>query len=157
MADGVLDTLAQPITRPDAVSLRVGLIGYGAIGRPLAESVAAGRAGPVQVTAVLVRDPSRYPTPAGGALLTSDPAAFLDAPSELVVEAGGHEALRQYGEAVLRSGRDLMVVSAGAFADDALLARLLAAAGAARRQRPQEHTADLQSRVDLVCRLLVEK
>jgi aspartate dehydrogenase len=112
----------------------VGLIGYGAIGRPLAESVAAGLAGPVQVTAVLVRDPSRYPLPAGGALLTTDPAAFLDAPSELVVEAGGHEALRQYGEAVLQSGRDLMVVSAGAFADDALLARLLAAARATGRQ-----------------------
>jgi aspartate dehydrogenase len=134
MADGALDTLAQPTSRRDAVSLRVSLIGYGAIGRPLAESVAAGRAGPVQVTAVLVRDPSRYPPPAGGALLTSDPAAFLDAPSELVVEAGGHEALRRYGEPVLRSGRDLMVVSAGAFADDALLSRLLAAARAAGRQ-----------------------
>jgi aspartate dehydrogenase len=133
MADGALDTLAQPITCPDAVTLRVGLIGYGAIGRPLAESVAAGLAGPVRVTAVLVRDPSRYPAP-GGALLTSDAAAFLDAPSELVVEAGGHDALRQYGEAVLQSGRDLIVVSAGAFADDALLARLLAAARAAGRQ-----------------------
>src|SRR3954463_13433276 len=98
MAAGALDPLARPTSRRDAVSLRVGLIGYGAIGRPLAESVAAGLAGPVQVTAGGARGGSRYPPPAGGALLTSDPAAFLDAPSELVVEAGGHEALRQYGE-----------------------------------------------------------
>ena len=42
--------------------------------------------------------------------------------------------LRQYGEPVLASGRDLMVVSAGAFSDDGLLERLQAAARAAGRQ-----------------------
>jgi aspartate dehydrogenase len=134
MADAALDTLVQPTMERGERTLRVGLIGYGAIGRPLAEAVAAGRAGPVQVSAVLVREPGRYPAPAGGALLTADPAAFLAAAGELVVEAGGHEALRQYGEAVLRSGRDLMVVSAGAFADDVLLERLQAAARATGRQ-----------------------
>jgi aspartate dehydrogenase len=95
--------------------------------------VAAGKAGPVEIAAVLVREPSRYQM-VGGALLTSDPVEFLARAGALVVEAGGHEALRQYGERVLASGRDLMVVSAGAFADDALLQRLQAAARAAGRQ-----------------------
>jgi aspartate dehydrogenase len=134
MADGAVHTAPRSSTSPERATLRVGLIGYGAIGRPLAEAVAAGQAGPIQITAVLVREPGRYPPPAGGALLTADREAFLAAAGELVVEAGGHDALRAYGEPVLRSGRDLMVVSAGAFADDELLARLQAAARATGRQ-----------------------
>jgi aspartate dehydrogenase len=114
--------------------LRLGLIGYGAIGRRVAEAVAVGLAGPVELRAVLVREPARYGAVPGGAMLTADRAAFLAEPTELVVEAAGHDAVRQHGEAVLAAGRDLLVVSVGAFADDALLARLRAAATAAGRQ-----------------------
>ncbi len=117
-----------------APALRVGLIGLGAIGRPLAEAIAAGAAGPVAVTAALVREPSRHGAVPGGGVLTTDLATFTAQPMDLVVEAGGHDAVRQYGEAMLAAGRDLMVVSVGAFADEALLARLRAAARAAGRQ-----------------------
>ncbi len=117
-----------------APALRIGIIGLGAIGRPLAEAIAAGDAGPITVSAVLVRDPARHAPPPGGALVTDDPAAFLAQPMSLVVEAGGHAAVREHGEAVLVSGRDLMIVSVGALADEALLARLRAAAEAAGRQ-----------------------
>ncbi|HZR99658.1 MAG TPA: aspartate dehydrogenase [Chloroflexota bacterium] len=117
-----------------APALRIGIIGLGAIGRPLAEAIAAGDAGPITVSAVLVRDPARHAPPPGGALVTDDPAAFLAQPMSLVVEAGGHAAVREHGEAVLVSGRDLMIVSVGALADGALLARLRAAAEAAGRQ-----------------------
>lgn len=114
--------------------LQVGLIGYGAIGRPLAAGIAAGAAGSVRLAAVLVRDPTRHEPPPGDALLTAEPAAFLARPLDLVVEAAGHAALRAHGEAVLAAGCDLLVVSAGAFADDALLERLLAAARRTGRQ-----------------------
>jgi len=114
--------------------VRVGVIGFGAIGRPLVEAVARGEAGDARVVAVLVRDPTRYAAMSGDALLTADQASFLAQASDLVVEAGGHDAVRQHGEAVLASGRDLMVVSVGAFADEELLARLQAAARAAGRQ-----------------------
>jgi aspartate dehydrogenase len=110
------------------------LIGFGAIGRPLAEAVAAGRAGPVELAAILVRDPRRYGTACGGVPLHADREAFLREPSELVVEVGGHEAVRQHGGAVLASGRDLMVVSVGALADEALLHRLRDMACSTRRQ-----------------------
>jgi aspartate dehydrogenase len=110
--------------------LQVGIIGLGAIGRPLATAIAAGEAGAVALAGVLVRDPSRHAPLPGGAPIINEPAAFLDRPLDLVVEAGGHEAVREYAEAILRSGRDLMVVSVGAFADDTLLERLRAAAEA---------------------------
>jgi aspartate dehydrogenase len=112
----------------------VGIIGLGAIGRPLAEAIAAGQAGPVAVTVALVREPARHAALPGGGLLTADAGAFLTSRMDLVVEAGGHDAVRQYGEAVLAAGRDLLVVSVGAFADDALLGRLRAAAQGAGRQ-----------------------
>ena len=125
---------AQHSARSTQHSLRVGLVGYGAIGRPLAAAIAAGAAGSIELAAVLVRDPTRHGAVPGGCLLTGDPDAFLRAPMELVVEAGGHDAVRQHGEAVLGAGRDLMVVSVGAFADEGLLGRLQAAARATGRQ-----------------------
>lgn len=115
-------------------SLRVGVIGYGAIGRPLVASLAGGQAPGVQAVAVLVRETRRHDAPPDGVFLTEDRAAFLQVPSDLIVEAGGHSAVREHGEAALAAGRDLMVVSVGAFADDSLLRRLEAAARGAGRQ-----------------------
>jgi aspartate dehydrogenase len=43
---------------------------------------------------------------------------------EVVVEAAGHEALRQYAVRTLRSGRDMLAVSVGALADDSLLSTI---------------------------------
>lgn len=53
--------------------------------------------------------------------------ALPDVP--LVVEAAGHEALAEYGEAILRQGSDLLVASIGALADPDLYDRLALAAG----------------------------
>ncbi len=115
-------------------ALRVGLIGLGTIGRPLADAIAAGQAGAVCVPAALVRDPRQHAPLASGGLVTANVAAFLRQPLDVVVEVAGHAAVRQHGEAALAAGADLMVVSVGAFADDALLARLRATAEAAGRQ-----------------------
>lgn len=47
---------------------------------------------------------------------------------DCVVEAGGHAGLRAHGASVLGRGLDLIAVSLGALADDALMAELRAAA-----------------------------
>jgi len=55
-------------------------------------------------------------------------------PPDAVFDCAGHGALRQYGEQVLRSGIDLISVSAGALADQAFFDKLMSAAqdGSAR-------------------------
>ncbi len=51
-----------------------------------------------------------------------------------MAECAGHEAVRAYGVRALEAGADLLVISVGAFTDDALFARLLAAARANGRR-----------------------
>jgi len=108
---------------------RVGLIGFGAIGRRVAWALQSGEAGNAVLAAVLVRDISKYVArpgevvtelPAGREVVfTDDPRRFLAGPLDLVVEAAGQDAVRMYAEQVLRTGVDVLVVSIGAFTDDA--------------------------------------
>jgi aspartate dehydrogenase len=111
--------------------LRVGLIGFGAVGAPVAQGILEGLAGCCQLAAVLVRakslDGAREALPAG-CLVTADLHAFLGAAPDVVVETAGHEALRAYGRAVLAAGKDLVTISAGALADDLFREDLIAAA-----------------------------
>jgi aspartate dehydrogenase len=100
--------------------VRVGIIGFGAIGRALAEAIFDGRAGQARLAAVLVRSPEKVEPGSAerlGCRFTTDAADFLDSQMDLVVEAAGHEALRAYAEHVLRADKDLMVLAVGAFAD----------------------------------------
>ncbi len=110
--------------------LRVGVIGYGAIGRDLVAAIAEGAAGNCVCPAVLVR---RRPAGAPFAL-TVHADEFLSHGLDLVVECAGHDAVVEHGEMALLAGADLMVTSVGALVDDALRERLLAtAAGGGRR------------------------
>lgn len=108
--------------------LRLGLIGYGAIGRAVAAAL-AGEAR-LAVTAALVRRERAE----AGMTLTVDPERFLAERCDAVLECAGHQAVRDYGERVLAGGADLIVTSAGALVDDALLARLSAAAARAGKR-----------------------
>ena len=107
--------------------LRVGLIGLGAIGLGAVRAATAAGSDDLVFVGALVRDPGRVrrgthpPTVA-----TLEELIGLD-PS-VVVECAGPAALRQYGAAVLRAGRDLLVVSAGALADAHVLASMREAA-----------------------------
>ena len=47
---------------------------------------------------------------------------------EVIAEVAGQEAVHEHGEAILRAGRDLLIISIGALADQALFDRLKAAA-----------------------------
>src|SRR5262245_8083255 len=99
--------------------LRVGLIGFGAIGRAVASRLARGEGGLAELTAVLVRHPERIGADEHarhGQLFHSDLAPFLAARPDWAVEAAGHEALRQWGPALLSAGVNLLALSAGALA-----------------------------------------
>jgi aspartate dehydrogenase len=113
--------------------LRIGVIGYGAIGRQVADALADGTIARAACSGILVRR-DRPASDPHAAHLTSDPERFFAARPQVVVEVAGHQALRDYGERALRAGADLMVTSVGALTDDALNARLRSAAEATNRR-----------------------
>ncbi|MDF2781959.1 MAG: hypothetical protein K0S96_1763, partial [Geminicoccaceae bacterium] len=106
--------------------MRLGVIGYGAIGR---EVVAAWRRGAlgarVELAAVLVRRPR---SGADDLPLSADPERFLATRLDVVLECAGHQAVRDHGARCLEAGADLVLTSIGALVDEALRARLYAAA-----------------------------
>ena len=103
-------------------SLRVGLLGHGAIGSVVAAGLEAGKVEKAELAAIL--DPwATHPIFGVGSL-----PELLDA-SDVVVEAAGHDALREHGCEVRAAGADLLVVSVGALADEELHQDLLAAGG----------------------------
>ena len=103
---------------------QVGLVGYGAIGKSVADALLDGRAGNAALAAVLVRDVNKY----WGCLpfsssppritFTDDADTFFGCDFDLLVEAAGHAAVRQYTRRGLEKGTDVLVVSVGVFADD---------------------------------------
>lgn len=115
--------------------MRIGLIGFGTIGKAVAKAVDDGQAGDVQISRILVRDTRRSDVEDGiRQKMVSDPARFFSDDMEIVVEVAGHGALKQYAEHSLRTGRDLIAVSVGAFADEPFLALIRCAAKQARQR-----------------------
>lgn len=104
--------------------LRLGLIGYGAIGRHIEDA----RLDNIELVAVLVKRPRQ------DGRITHEPDRFFAADTDAIVECAGHEAVRAYGQRVFERGADFLVTSVGAFTDDALFDRLLAAAKANGRR-----------------------
>jgi aspartate dehydrogenase len=104
-------------------------MGYGAIGQVLTAGL-FDASGP-QLVAVLVRsrqvEEARAVLPSGIAVVTTVPE-LLAAPPDLVVETAGQGAVREHGQEVLGAGVDLMIVSTGALAEEAVLDTLQAEA-----------------------------
>jgi aspartate dehydrogenase len=106
--------------------IRIGMLGFGAIGRRVAEASAASQLEGIELVAALVRTPRAAD---GGRLdITHDPDWFLRYRLDAVVEGAGHQAVRDYAVRVLDNGADLYVTSVGAFTDAALLDRVVDAA-----------------------------
>jgi len=125
--------------------LRLGLIGFGTVGKAVQAGIARGDAGSTELVAALVR---REPTDrSADLLLTTDRDRFLDAGLDLVLEVAGQEAVQQHGVAVLERGIDFMLISVGALADDDLHGRLrmTAEAHAARVLIPSGAIAGLDA------------
>ena len=111
--------------------MRVALIGGGTIATLFVDHIRKGDLGDAQVVAIMGRgDASRGKPLADGndiAFVTSMDELLASKP-DVVVEAASHEAVRDFGVALLDRGIALIVLSGGALCDDILRARLEAAA-----------------------------
>jgi aspartate dehydrogenase len=108
---------------------RLGLIGAGGMAETVLTALAANLPAKLDHLSLLTRGGSvSVPGVAHETTTRTDLAAFLADDPHLVAECAGHAAVRAYGAAVLASGRDLIVISVGALADDALRADLESAA-----------------------------
>jgi aspartate dehydrogenase len=115
--------LWQNLRRTKEKTMRVGIIGGGAIARLLLQHIRAGDLEGVEVVAIVGRtDASRGKGLAAefGVPFVTGVDALLARRPEAVIEAASHEAVHSFGPAVLNAGTALIVLSAGALADDAL-------------------------------------
>ena len=95
--------------------MNIGIIGYGAIGQALYQSITTGEGDTLHCPAVLVRRARGV----GSVPLCTDPDDFLAQPLDAVVECAGHQAVRDLAARVLTQA-DLLVTSVGALTDDGL-------------------------------------
>ncbi len=125
------------------------LIGFGAVGGAVARMIAEGLAGTATLVAVVVREPGRHD--ADGARLgipfLTDVADLIALRPDVVLEAGGHDAFRQHVPALLAAGIDVIALSVGVLADEALLAEVerAAASGGSRLRIPSGAIAALDA------------
>lgn len=131
------------------MTLKVALIGYGAVGAGVARMIREGAAGPVTLAAVVVRDPDRHADHAAdlGVPFVADGNALLVLRPDVVLECGGHDAFRQHVPTILAAGIDVIAISVGALADPDLLAEVerSAAAGGSRLRIPSGAIAALDA------------
>lgn len=97
---------------------KVGLIGYGAIGSEIANSLLASEIPNIDLVGIL--DPF-VDVPAKN---VENLEALLALEPDLIVEAAGHLALKEYASSILDAGIDLLIVSAGALGDESLFSEL---------------------------------
>jgi aspartate dehydrogenase len=130
------------------LALRVGLIGYGAVGREVHARVADDPTHPIEVVGVLVRDPSHYTeTALLGVPFVRSVDELTALRPDLAVEAAGHDAFRDHVPALLAAGVDVLAISVGALAEEATFERVraAAAAGGARLRVPSGAIAALDA------------
>jgi aspartate dehydrogenase len=113
--------------------MRIGIVGGGSIARLFLEHIAKGDLGAAQVIAIVGRESSascRALAQEYAIDLMTDVDTLIAARPDAVVEAASHAWVEQYAERVLAAGIDLIVLSAGAMADDLLRQGLESAARA---------------------------
>ncbi|HDQ07907.1 MAG TPA: aspartate dehydrogenase [Methanoculleus sp.] len=96
---------------------KVGLLGCGNVGHIIAE-----RCDGFVVTAVYDMNAKRAKEVADlcGAAVYPDFAGFMESDADIIVEAASVAAVRQYAQAVLAQGKDIVILSVGALADPVL-------------------------------------
>lgn len=110
-------------------SKRVGLVGCGTIGSQLALAVDSGKVANASLNSLF--DVVEASAQSLKSKTMSNPAVyadfgqFIDSEIDLVVEAASQDAVRTYGRDILEAGKDLMIMSAGALAEEAFLSGLL--------------------------------
>src|SRR5690625_880279 len=116
------------------VSMKIGLIGGGAIAHFLLETIAAQENSTLKITDILVRDREKYKslTEKYDITLHTNIEQFLAEPVDIVVEAATVEAVEIYLPYVL-SKKDAVVISIGAFVDQGFFQRMTGLAKAHER------------------------
>ena len=115
--------------------MKLGLIGAGGMAATMLEAITAHEPRLLDHLAVLVRDRvkgealvAQHGICARMASVHTDVGSLLKSGAGLICECAGHTAVKAHGAAVLAAGRDLVIASTGALADEALLASLKDAA-----------------------------
>jgi aspartate dehydrogenase len=107
--------------------MRVAIIGGGTIATLFIEHIRRGDLGGAQVVAVVGRSAASRGKPLAnehGIAYVTTLAGLLEQQPEVVVEAASHDAVREFGVALLEKGIALIVLSGGALCDDVLRGRL---------------------------------
>jgi aspartate dehydrogenase len=97
--------------------LRLGVIGFGGVARVVATKAEAASGGRLVLSGILTRPLVENPT---AVPMTTDLDEFLATAPDLVAECAGHAAVVEFGPEILRRGIDLIVISIGSLADQAL-------------------------------------
>ncbi len=103
----------------------IGFIGFGGIAESVLTTLKDEVEGELNIAGILVREANGRPEQLP---FIADLAKLINRRPRVIAECASHEAVRSFGEDVLRSGVDLIVVSTGALADSALHDRLKTAA-----------------------------
>jgi aspartate dehydrogenase len=127
--------------------LKIALIGYGAISQMLFD-VFREKKPPIDIVGVLVRAGRVKATQkaVGKKVAVVDTLkALLKLKPDVVVEAASQQAVRDWGEEILKKGIDFMVIATGAYGDPVLWRKHLKAAekGGARLRLPSGAIAGL--------------
>jgi len=114
--------------------LKVALIGCGTIGTILARAIDRGEAGEAELAWLYDLKPEKSVALSKKLRLKpkiarSATEIFADKDTDLVIEAASQLAVKQYSLDVLKSNKDLMVMSVGALGDEKLLKRVKEEAG----------------------------
>jgi aspartate dehydrogenase len=115
----------------EVIMKRVALIGYGAMARTVIRILSELGDEAPQVVGIL--ELPEYATEARSQIGDRIPVVerledLLALDPQLIAESAGQGAVRQHGEAVLKAGRDLLIISIGSLADQDLFDRLKTAA-----------------------------
>ncbi len=111
--------------------MRIGIIGGGVMARLIFDSVQRGELGTATVVAVAGRSDAskgKALAKAYGAPFVTTIDALLATNPDVVIEAASHDAVRSHALPVLERGIAFIVLSGGALTDDALRAKVEAAA-----------------------------
>ncbi len=118
--------------------LRLGIIGCGAIGTSIAMAVDQGKIKNCSLVALFDVDGKQVQKFLSKIKHRPQVARsfdeFLSIDSDLVAECASQQALKEYAERVLESGRDMLVMSEGAFMDAEFYKRALRAASRTGRK-----------------------
>jgi len=111
--------------------MRIGIIGGGVIARLFLEHIARGDMGDARVVAIQGRSAASRGKPLAeqyGVPFVTELEAMIAARPDVVIEAASHDAVRDFAKPLLKQGIPVIILSGGALCDDALRAKLEAAA-----------------------------